>query len=162
MLNWPRMTCSSKPSILALCSKRKPVTRATTPVLSLPMTVIVANCFIFPEPWGDLFSKHLAEFRAGEEVEHGLFDFGHPVFQLALENFAVAERLANGARYFIHVRAAQLNDGGAAADGVQYTGEFAAISAADGGDPWRGRGAAGGHRGAEKKIACAHDEMCPG
>src|SRR5512133_2565583 len=46
MLNWPRVTCSSRPSILAFCSKRKFVIRATTPVLSRPITVIVANFFI--------------------------------------------------------------------------------------------------------------------
>jgi hypothetical protein len=46
MLNWPRVTCSSSASMLAFCSKRKFVTRATTPVLSRPITVRVANFFI--------------------------------------------------------------------------------------------------------------------
>ena len=35
MLNWPRVTCSSRASMLACCSKRKLVMRATTPVLVL-------------------------------------------------------------------------------------------------------------------------------
>src|SRR5882724_511236 len=46
MLNWPRVTCSSSASMFAFCSNKKLVTRAMTPVLSRPMTVIVANCFI--------------------------------------------------------------------------------------------------------------------
>jgi hypothetical protein len=45
MLNCPRVTCSSSASMLAFCSKRKLVTRAMTPVLSRPMTVMVAYCF---------------------------------------------------------------------------------------------------------------------
>ena len=48
MLNWPRVTCSSRASMLACCSKRKLVTRAMTPVLSRPMTVMVANSLINP------------------------------------------------------------------------------------------------------------------
>ena len=46
MLNWPRVTCSSRASMLAFCSKRKLVTLAMTPVLSWPMTVMVAKCFM--------------------------------------------------------------------------------------------------------------------
>ena len=42
MLNWPRVTCSSSASMLARVSNNRLVTLATTPVLSLPMTVIVA------------------------------------------------------------------------------------------------------------------------
>src|SRR3989442_12052299 len=44
MLNWPRVTCSSSSSMFAPCSNKRLVTRATTPVLSRPMTVIVASC----------------------------------------------------------------------------------------------------------------------
>ena len=46
MLNWPRVTCSSRASIFAFWRKRKLVMRATTPVLSRPMTVMVAKRFI--------------------------------------------------------------------------------------------------------------------
>src|SRR6266568_4851234 len=44
MLNWPRVTCSSSSSMLAPCSNKKLVIRATTPVLSRPRKVIVASC----------------------------------------------------------------------------------------------------------------------
>src|SRR5204863_5529944 len=46
MLNCPRVTCSSSASIFARCSNKKLVTWAITPVLSRPMTVMVANCFM--------------------------------------------------------------------------------------------------------------------
>src|ERR1043166_9548077 len=43
MLNWPRVTCSSSASMFAFCSNKKLVIRATRPVRSFPMTVMVAN-----------------------------------------------------------------------------------------------------------------------
>ena len=46
MLKSFRVTCSSSPSIFAPCSNKNPVTRATTPVLSSPITVMVAICFM--------------------------------------------------------------------------------------------------------------------
>src|SRR5580658_3277071 len=66
MLNCPRVTCSSSASMFACCSKRKLVTRAMTPVLSRPMTVTVAYCFMQFR----IFSRRHFEFPA-----HGLSNF---------------------------------------------------------------------------------------
>ena len=46
MLNCPRVTCSSRASMLAFCWKRKLVMRATTPERSRPITVRIAKSFI--------------------------------------------------------------------------------------------------------------------